>query len=462
MALFDPDESEIASMNRTQIEELRWQKLQQLLRRVSETNGFYQRTFARAGVDIAKLKTVEDFSRYVPFVTKKDFLEDQKLNPPYGDRLGVPVNSLRQIHLTSGTTGIGQEIYGLTSRDMELAARCWVIHLNVMGLEPGDISVNTWPVATMAAGLGVAEGCRHLSLNPLLLGIYDTDTKLRFMKDFSPHHLVATPTYLTRLGVVLRSAGIDPAKEFPRLKGISIAAESYPMEWVAAAEELWGVKVFEVYGLSQNGTNVAGSCHLGVLPGGRRGSLHFYEHLTFTEVVNHVTGEPVEYGEEGELVITTLSREASPVIRFRTGDKVRLYPAAECPCGSPLDYIEAGTIARYDDMLKIKAANVWPQAVDDIVFGYPQVEEYSGLVSLDAVGREEATVRVEFKQETGFEERKAILSELMVKIKMKTQVTMQVEEVQYGALERATFKSRRWLDQRKEGLRNVVKFTEKV
>lgn len=458
---YDYANPKAATMTREELRDYQLYHLQRLLERAYARSAFYRKLWGRAGVHPVNIRSLADFSRMIPTVGKQDFLEDQNASPPYGERLAVPVSEICQVHLTSGTSGIGQEVYALTREDINLEARGWAIHLRTIGLEPGDVSIVTWPVATMAAALNVYEACREVGINVFLVGIYDGETKIKLMKRFAMNHLVATPTYLSRLSVLCQEMGVKPDRDFPNLKAITLAAESYPREWITNMEDYWGCPIYDMYGSTQNATMLAVTCQQQRPGENVRRSMHLYEHLTFVEVVNHETGEPVDYGEEGELVITPLFRQATPVIRFRTGDKVRLFPGEACPCGSKYDFIEAGNIARFDDMIKMKAANVWPQTVDDIVFSYREIEEYNGIVAVDEGGREQVSILVEFRDGVPEETKKRLINVLAESIKQKTQVTMKVEEVPRGTLERALFKSRRWTDKRQEGLRQVVKYLEK-
>ncbi|TDA69639.1 MAG: phenylacetate--CoA ligase family protein [Clostridia bacterium] len=452
------------TMTREELREYHLYHLQRLLERVYANSAFYRKLWANAGLHPEHIKTLDDFTRLVPMVTKQDFLADQNSSPPYGQRLAVSEEEICQVHLTSGTSGIGQEVYALTRDDISLEAQGWVIHLRSIGLKPGDVSIVTWPVATMAAALNVYEACREIGVNAFLVGIYDGETKIKLMQRFDMNHLVATPTYVSRLAVLCQEMGLNPSQAFGNLKAISVAAESYPANWLEEMEAVWGCPIHDVYGSTQNATALGMTCQTRRSAGeggGTRRNMHLFEHLTFVEAIDYESGEPVSYGAEGELVLTPLFRQATPVIRFRTGDKVILYPGQTCSCGSQFDFLEAGTIARFDDMIKIKAANVWPQTVDDIIFSYKEVEEYNGVVSIDEKGRENVRVLLEFRDGVPEGTKASLMKQVGERIRQKTQVTMIVEEVPRGTLERTLFKSRRWVDRRQEGLRQVVRYLEK-
>ena len=190
--------------------------------------------------------------------------------------------------------------------------------------------------------------------------------------------------------------------------------------------------------------------------------INFTDYFALVEVLDKDTDQPVAHGQWGEPVVTTFSREAMPLIRFRSNDRVRLLPPGLCGCGRTSRALwEVGTISRYDDMLKIKATNVWPQTVDEAVFSFDEIEEYNGNVFIDKNGQEVAKLKIEFKKVSLDESNKAvILRKLGDKIKTMTQVTMKLEEVPYGTLPRFEYKVRRWTDERIEGLKRV-KYIEK-
>ncbi|MBI5828842.1 MAG: hypothetical protein HZB20_04725 [Chloroflexi bacterium] len=175
------------------------------------------------------------------------------------------------------------------------------------------------------------------------------------------------------------------------------------------------------------------------------------------EIVDPETGEPVQPGEEGEVVLTNLFREGSPLVRFRTNDRVRYLPHNTCTCGRPTNCIEAGTIARYDDMIKIRTQNVWPEAVDATIFAHSELEEYQGRVYVDERGREQVDVRIEFKPRPLSEEAKRqILADTAAELRRVVGVSMNLSEAPPGSLERFVFKTRRWTDERKKGLERVL------
>ncbi len=415
------------------------EQIKALLDRVSQ-NEFYRQRFAAAGVNPVKIRSLEDFSACVPYLTKRDLLEDQRAHPPYGQRLIVPEQEISQAWITSGTSGVGQEVHALSEEDVRRGAEHCFYAFTWAGMQPGDLNLVGWPVATMAGGLVLFEALRRFRAHTMLVQIFDSKTKIERMKTFQPHYIWVTPVYLTRLSALCEELNFLPRRDLPRLKGVFISTGSYPSEWA----ERFGA-----------------TCEEGVVRDGKRGCFHFIDRWALLEVVNPETGVPTAYGEEGDVVVTTFNRVATPLLRFRHGDRVRLLPSDYCPCGRTGPCLEAGTIARYDDMIKVKGVNVWPDATDAVLFSYPEVDEYNARVYVDqSAGREEVDLKVAFKTETAAMRRKEILARLPGQLRDRTGVGMEVREVTPDQIERFEYKAIRWTDERISGLQKV-KFREK-
>jgi phenylacetate-CoA ligase len=189
---------------------------------------------------------------------------------------------------------------------------------------------------------------------------------------------------------------------------------------------------------------------------GRRGLMRLLEWINYVEVVDPETGRPVAPGEEGEIVLTNLDIEGSPVLRFSTRDRARFVPWHECGGGRAWNCLETGTIGRYDDMLKIRGNNVWPLAVDTAVFAEAEVAEYVGRVFVDESGRTRVALRLALKDaqaDMAADARRALTGRLAQRIKERTNVQMELEIVPRRDLPEFTYKARRWTDERREGLK---------
>ena len=327
--------------------------------------------------------------RAFPVTTKADVLADLGAHPPFGRRLRVPAHAIRHVVTTSGTSGAGQEVYPLDEEDEravhEMAARgfAWA------GVDEASVVANTLPLGMSAAGQWYYHALRLLGANVLEVGALPTDRKVEHVQRFGADTIVGTPSYLYRMAIEARRLGLDP--HALGIRRFIVAGESWSVSWMRRLEEAWNAKVFEQYGSTQRG--MAWSCPAGALPEDR-GSLHALSDFGLYEVIDPSSGEPVEAGR-GELVLTPFVSSASPLVRFATGDCVTVLPP--CDCGRPGPCFAAGTVERYDFMVKVRGVNVWPEALDRAVFALEAVREYDASVELTEDGRETLKVRIELQ-----------------------------------------------------------------
>lgn len=274
-----------------------------------------------------------------------------------------------------------------------------------------------------------------LGLHPVEVGAYDTAVKLHMLRKIRPRAIVGSALYLRRL---LEAAGPDdftPDTCF-------IAGEAYPESWVQYMADR-GVKAFEWYGTTMLGP-VAMSCESGVIHDGKRGALHVPPHMFVVEVLDP-SGRHVPEGERGELVITALTRVAQPTIRYATGDSVRWLGWHRCSCGRTWPSLEAGTIARLDDMMRIRGVNIWPSAIETELFAHADVCDYRGRLWVDQSGQERVEVSVEIRPLPA--DPPELIRRLQEALKARTgcsfSVSLTGDQPEVGA-----FKPRRWTDER--------------
>jgi phenylacetate-CoA ligase len=452
---------ELETLSGDDLKRLQFEKTKETLERAYHNSGFYRDRFDKAGVKPGDFRTLDDIRRF-PFIDKKDLVRDQEENPPLGRRVCVLSGDIRRINLTSGTSGMGQEVHCHDEGAIYAANASTAAHFAAIGLQKGDFSAVLYPLATMTGGMLSYEALRIFGATPLPIAVFNTNQKIDMMKRFSVHHILTTPAYLTRITSVCMERGLDPKKDFPNLRGITLSTEPFSVPWALKMEDLWGTVVHDIFGSTQLNLNYGITCKYGAIPDGKFGYYHLADYFALVEVLDKETDRPVAYGEWGEPVVTTFSRAAMPLIRFRSNDRVKLLPPDLCDCGRTSRALwEAGTVSRYDDMIKIKATNVWPQTVDEAVFSFDEIDEYNGRVLIAENGLEVAEVKIEFKNmplEKG--EKADLIRKLSEKIKETTQVSMKVEEVPHGTLPRFEYKVRRWTDERVEGLERV-KYLEK-
>jgi phenylacetate-CoA ligase len=452
---------ELETLSRDALKNLQFEKTKQTLERAYHKSDFYRQRFDEAGVNPDDFKALEDIARF-PFIDKQDLIKDQEANPPFGSRVCVGPQKIRRVNLTSGTSGMGQEVHCHEEESIRAANESTACHFAAIGLEPGDLSAVLYPLGTMTGGMLSYEALRLFGATPLALAVFNTGQKIDIMKRFDVHHILTTPAYLSRITSICLEQGLNPAETFSRLKGITVSTEPFPVAWALKMEDIWDAAIHDIYGSTQLNLNYAITCKYGAVPDGQFGAYHLADYFALVEVLDKDTDQPVAHGQWGEPVVTTFSRQAMPLVRFRSNDRVRLLPPDLCDCGRTSRALwEVGTVSRYDDMLKIKATNVWPQTVDEAVFSFDEIEEYNGRVFIDENGQEVAKVSLEFKQTALDDSAKAaILLRLGVKIKEMTQVSMALEEVTYDTLPRFEYKVRRWTDERLEGLERI-KYIEK-
>jgi phenylacetate-CoA ligase len=437
--------TERASVGRSALLATQWTRLERHLRRVWRRNRYYRRVLEAAGLTPEAIRTPADFRR-IPTTTKEDLLADAAAHPPFGHRLQVDPRRLAGVAETSGTTGNTPEVHCKTARDLAAYHEMERTGFEWAGVRPGSTVALTLPVTTSAAGQWYYAALLKTRCVVLPLGTYDTQRKLAYLARYGCDVLIASPSYVRRRGAVAAEMGWTP-----RATSVIVAGEAYGVATAAEIERTWGARLFEQYGCTQGA--IGWTCERGALPDGRRGLIHLLEDRVYCEVVDRATGEPVGPGEEGELVITPLHAEATPLLRFATGDRVRWLPPEACACGRPLAGLEAGTVARFDNMLKIKMVNVWPDAIDAVVLAPPEVVEYQGEVRFDAAtGREEAVVSVEFRAEAPAARRASLLGTLAEQLRERVGLNFTLREHDGPSLLDGTrdglLKRQRWTDRR--------------
>ena len=430
------------------LERVQWARLRRLVEYVYSTSPFYRERLDAAGAQPDRIRSIEDFRRRVPLLRKADVVADQEASPPFGHRLCVQPHEVVQIHSSGGTTGRAREVYALTRLDMITVASVFSHAWHFAGVRPGDPVALTFPNSLSGAGVVLTEVLRRLGAQTLPLGSYDTLTKLRSMRQFGARVLIATPSYLTVLANAARDElGWDPASDLG-VEVILTATEAFSVERAEAIEQAWGAKLFEWYGSAQHAA--ASTCELGAITDGRRGLLHHTPHLSMLETLDPETGEPVAYGEEGEVVVTYLVAQASPLLRYATNDKARLLEGASCPCGRTYDGYEAGTIGRYDDMMKVRGVSFWPMVTDDVVFGVPGVTNYFGTVRHGESGAEEVRVELEVGTDVRGDDRATVLRRVSDRLRATIGLHMDVVEAERAlpAYVDSESKAHRWRDER--------------
>ena len=372
---------EFETLPREALEALQLKRLQQVVQRVYHTVGFYKRTFDAAGATPDDIRTISDLQR-LPFTTKQDLRD----NYPFG-LFAVPMSSVVRLHASSGTTG-RSTVVGYTHRDIEtwseLVARCFV----AAGLTKNDMVHNAFGYGLLPGGLGLHYGIEKIGASVIPISDGNTKRQITILQDFGPTVLCATPSFALHLAEEGRAMGVD--MQSLQLRVGIFGAELWSNATRDAIEDAFNIKALNIFGLSEMmGPGIAMECLEG-----RRG-MHIYEDHFIVETIHPETGDVLPEGEEGELVFTSLTREAFPLVRYRSGEISRLIPEP-CRCGRTHIRMER-VLKRSDDMLTIRGINIFPAQVEAILKAIDGVEPDYQLI-IDKVGALDA---VELHVEVG-------------------------------------------------------------
>ncbi len=371
---------------RAAIETVQLQRLQSLLSLVLESNAFYGAKLRRAGVD-RPVDSLAEFSERAPFSFKSEFAEDQRLNPPYGTNLSFPQARYCRMHQTSGTTAAPLRWLD-TAESWSTLLDSWVRVLQASGVTAEDRVLFPFAFGPFCGFWMAFEAAERLGCLVLPAGGLRSAGRLQMLLDNEATAFCATPTYAIRLGQAAREEGFDLSRADER----TIIAAGEPGASIpstrALIEELWpGAKLKDHHGMTEVGP-VTYECPLSP------GRLHVMEESYLAEVLDPETLLPVEPGQSGELVLTTLTRGASPAIRYRTRDMVQRSSEAVCTCGTAELALEGGILGRTDDMVAVRGVNLYPGAVEEVIRADRAIEEFRVEVSGDE-GLKDVSLRIE-------------------------------------------------------------------
>ncbi len=371
--------SEMETMPRSELKTLQFRRLQDVVRKVYERVPAYRAKFDSIGVRPDQVRHLEDLRR-LPLTQKSDFRDAY----PFG-LFTVPLGQVSRIHASSGTTG-KPTVVGYTANDLrvwaEVCARC----LAASGAQPGDVFQNAYGYGLFTGGLGLHYGAELLGLVVVPVSGGNTERQVMLLQDFGAKVIACTPSYALTLAEALASRGIRPG-QLPLRYGV-LGAEPWTEAMRDEIEEKLGVTALNIYGLSEViGPGVSNECVE------EKNGAHIFEDHFLVEVINPHTGEPLPAGETGELVFTTLTKEAVPVIRYRTGDLASLNPAP-CRCGRTHVRMSR-VVGRTDDMLIIRGINVYPTQVEAALVSLPELSAHYQLVVSRDRTLDELEVKVE-------------------------------------------------------------------
>lgn len=352
------------TMDRESLQQLQLARLKEMMTRLYNTDvPYYKKKFQEKGITPGDIKSLEDI-KHIPFTTKQDLRD----NYPYG-MLAVPMEDVVRLHGSSGTTG-KPIVVGYTKGDIDNWGNLIARALTMAGATKKDIVQNAYGYGLFTGGLGMHYGAETLGATVVPLSGGNTSKQLMLMQDFGTTVLSCTPTYALYMAEEAHAGGVDWDKI--KLKVGIFGAEPWSEAMRRQLEERWGITALDIYGLSEVlGPGVASECTC-------QNGMHIMEDHFIAEIIDPETEQPLPYGQQGELVFTSLTKEAFPVLRYRTRDISVLKPA-RCECGRTFVRMERVT-GRTDDMLIIRGVNVFPSQVESILLEFGETEPHYLLV----------------------------------------------------------------------------------
>ena len=424
---------EFETLSREEISKLQTERLRETMQQCMKVP-FYAKKFAEMGVTPDDIKSPDDVRR-LPFTTKQDLRDTY----PFG-LAAVPLSECVRLHSSSGTTGNPTVILH-TQRDLDEWANQVARNLWMVGLRPDDIFQNSSGYGMFTGGLGFQYGAERLGMLTVPAAAGNSLRQIKFIKDFGTTAIHAIPSYLNRLYEVMQEQGVDPKKD-TKLRVFAIGAEPHSEEQRQRIEKMFGVKAYNSFGMSEMcGPGVGFECQ-------EQNGLHFWEDYYIVEIVDPETLEPMPDGEIGELVLTSLRREAMPLIRYRTRDLTRVL-GRTCPCGRNhvrLDRMKG----RSDDMIVLRGVNIFPIQIEKILMKFPEVGANYLITLTTEDNNDQMTVEVEVNESTDdYVKLRALEGEIRHQIGDEILLKPKVRLVSKGSLPVSEGKAVRVVDKRK-------------
>ncbi len=421
-------------MPREDLEQLQLERLQSTLYRVGTHVPFYKKKFDGLKLNLDDVRSLDDVRR-LPFTEKQDLRD----NYPYG-LFAVPLRDVVRVHSSSGTTGLAT-VVGYSRNDIKNWSNLVARVLTGAGVTKDDVIQIAFGYGLFTGGFGMHYGAERLGASVIPISAGNTKRQIQIMQDFKTTALVCTPSYALIIADTMMEMGINP-------NGLSLryglfGAEPWSEAMRKEINEKLGIMATDNYGLSEvMGPGVAGECK-------QCNGLHINEDHFLLEIIDPETLEPVPPGEVGELVITTLTKEAFPMIRYRTRDLTRIIPEP-CPCGRTLTRMER-VMGRSDDMLIIKGVNVFPLQIETVLFEIEGTEPHYQIIVERENHSDKVTVLVEVTESIFFDQMKKqrqMVDHIKARLASELGIGVQVKLVEDKTLERSEGKSKRVIDKR--------------
>lgn len=428
-------QEEIECMPRAELEALQVERLRWAVKHAYENVPLYKQRFDEAGLDPYSIESLEDIKRF-PFIVKQDMRDAY----PFG-LFAVDRSEVKRLHASSGTTGQAT-VVGYTENDLKNWGDCFARGIAMVGGSAESTMQVSYGYGLFTGGLGAHMGGEAAGCTVVPMSTGNTKRQIQIMKDFGTDILCATPSYALLIADTAIEMGYDPAKDFP-ISGVILGAEPASEHMREEIRQKFGVKYCDVYGLSEiMGPGVAMECS-------ESHGLHVAEDQFLVEIVDPETLEPVPDGQLGELVITTLTRECSPLIRYRTRDLTRIIDEP-CACGRTHRKIDR-IVGRTDDMLIIRGVNVFPSQIEQVITGFPEIVPHYQIVLTTKGTLDHVELRVETAPDFSFDEIRALEDlrrRLVAELKSNLQIAVDIKIVEPKTIERSEGKAKRVIDLR--------------
>jgi phenylacetate-CoA ligase len=425
-ALLDPAERmSVDELRAVQLERLRWS-----LQHAYDNVPHYRRAFDAAGVHPDDCRDLADLVRY-PTTSKGDLRE----NYPFG-MFAVPREQVRRVHASSGTTGL-PTVVGYTERDLDTWATVMARSIRAAGGRAGDVLHNAYGYGLFTGGLGAHYGAEKLGCTVVPVSGGMTPRQVQLIRDFEPRVIMVTPSYMLTLIDELEKQGVNPRSTSLRV-GI-FGAEPWTEQMRQEMEERLDIHAVDIYGLSEvMGPGVAQECVES------KDGLHVWEDHFYPEVIDPVSGDVLPQGEEGELVVTSLTKEAMPVVRYRTRDLTRLLPGTARPGMRRMQKVTGRT----DDMIILRGVNLFPTQIEEVVLRVPGLSPHFSLLLTTRGRLDHLTVQVEARPGCPADRREPAAAEIRTAVKDGVGVSVDVVVVDPETLPRSVGKLKRLIDLR--------------
>lgn len=421
-----------------QIEQIQLEGIKKTVIDCYEHIDFYRKSFDEAGFDPYSVTSLDDVAR-MPFVQKQDLRDAY----PYG-MLAVPLKDVREIHMSSGTTGVAT-VGAYTEHDLKIWGECFARGVEYADGDENDVMHVAYGYGLFTGGIGAHYGGVSAGCTTIPMSAGNTERQIRVLREMGSTILCCTPSYAMHIADTALEMGLDPARDFHLRAGIH-GAEPFSDNFRRDLERKLNYHVLDVYGLTETmGPGVALECW-------EQQGLHVAEDHFYPEIINPETGEVLPDGEWGELVLTTLDREASPVVRYRTRDITRIIPG-QCPCGRTHRRIDR-IHGRTDDMLIIRGVNVFPSQIEDVMKTFPQMSSWYQIeVDTDHRSLDIVTLKAEPNPDVDLDSMASVerlQRQISAALKTALSVGVKVKLVEPKTIPRSEGKAKRIVDLRKE------------